>query len=55
MVGIFKRSARIGNTSKQHQETLRDLDKSFMALVSATGFTEVRKHPNICIIVTNLL
>ncbi|KAJ6071460.1 hypothetical protein N7499_009474 [Penicillium canescens] len=40
MVGVFKRSARIGNTSNEHQETLRDLDKSFMALVSATGFTE---------------
>lgn len=42
MVGIFKRSARIGNTSSAHQETLHELVKAFMALVAGTDFTEVR-------------
>ncbi|KAJ5121374.1 uncharacterized protein N7515_009335 [Penicillium bovifimosum] len=40
MVGIFKRSAKIGNTSNAHHETLLDLVKAFMALVSATDFME---------------
>lgn len=42
MVGIFKRSAKIGNTSTAHYETLLDLVKAFMALVTATDFLEVR-------------
>ncbi|KAJ5312742.1 hypothetical protein N7508_003572 [Penicillium antarcticum] len=44
MVGIFKRSARIGNASNEHQETLGDLNKSFISLVSATGFTEAEEQ-----------
>lgn len=42
MVGIFKRSAKIGNTSTAHHETLCELVKTFMALVTATDFMEVR-------------
>lgn len=41
MVGIFKRSAKIGNTSSAHQETLHELVKAFMSLVAATDFLEV--------------
>lgn len=41
MVGIFKRSAKIGNTSTAHHETLCELVKTFMALVTATDFMEV--------------
>jgi nuclear pore complex protein Nup205 len=44
MVGIFKRSARIGNSSNDHQDTLQDLETSFMSLVSATGFTEAESQ-----------
>ncbi|KAJ5757676.1 uncharacterized protein N7511_006370 [Penicillium nucicola] len=44
MVGIFKRSAKIGITSNEHQHTLRDLNKTFMALVSGTGFTEAEEQ-----------
>ncbi|KAI2733370.1 hypothetical protein CBS147332_385 [Penicillium roqueforti] len=40
MVGIFKRSAKIGNTSTAHHETLCELVKTFMALVTATDFIE---------------
>ncbi|KAJ5325647.1 uncharacterized protein N7506_008749 [Penicillium brevicompactum] len=40
MVGIFKRSAKIGNTSSAHQATLHELVKAFMSLVAATDFME---------------
>ncbi|KAJ5951988.1 uncharacterized protein N7479_010401 [Penicillium vulpinum] len=40
MVGIFKRSAKIGNTSTAHDETLCELVKAFMALITATDFME---------------
>jgi nuclear pore complex protein Nup205 len=42
VVGIFKRSANIGSTSSAHQDSLRELVKAFMALISATDFLEVR-------------
>lgn len=42
MVGIFKRFAKIGgDTAPDHQNTLCELVKSFMALVTATDFLEV--------------
>lgn len=42
MIGIFKRFAKIGGTgSADHQETISDLTKSYMALVAATGFLDV--------------
>ncbi|CAG8429751.1 unnamed protein product [Penicillium salamii] len=40
MVGIFKRSANIGNTSSAHQATLHELVKAFITLVAATDFME---------------
>ena len=43
MVGIFKQFAKIGGAGvADHHETLGDLAKSFMALVTATDFLEVR-------------
>lgn len=42
MVGIFKRSANIGNTSSAHQATLHELVKAFITLVAATDFMDVR-------------
>lgn len=43
MVGVFKRFAKIGgNAAANHQDTLCELVKSFMALVTATDFLEVR-------------
>lgn len=43
MIGIFKRFAKIGGAgAADHHETLGDLAKSFMALVTATDFLEVR-------------
>lgn len=43
MVGIFKRFAKIGGSGNaDHQETLCELVKSFMALVTAAEFLEVR-------------
>ncbi|KAJ5932503.1 hypothetical protein N7516_006992 [Penicillium verrucosum] len=44
MVGIFKRSAKIGNTSTAHHETLCELVKTFMALVTATDFMEFEEQ-----------
>ncbi|KAJ5424195.1 Protein of unknown function DUF3414 [Penicillium cf. griseofulvum] len=44
MVGIFKRSAKIGNTSTAHHETLYELVKAFMALVTATDFMEFEEQ-----------
>lgn len=42
MVGIFKRFAKIGGgAAADHQETLCELVKSFMALVAATDYLEV--------------
>lgn len=42
MIGIFKRFAKIGGAgSTDHQETISDLTKSYMALVAATGFLDV--------------
>ncbi|CAG8240342.1 unnamed protein product [Penicillium salamii] len=40
MVGIFKRSANIGNTSSAHQATLHELVKAFITLVAATDFMD---------------
>lgn len=43
MVGVFKRFAKIGgDAAADHQDALRELVKSFMALVTATDFLEVR-------------
>lgn len=43
MVGVFKRFAKIGGSGNaDHHETLCELVKSFMALVTATEFLEVR-------------
>jgi nuclear pore complex protein Nup205 len=44
IAGIFKRSANIGNTSSAHQDSLCELVKAFMALISATDFIEVRNN-----------
>ncbi|CAG7946730.1 unnamed protein product [Penicillium nalgiovense] len=44
MVGVFKRSAKIGNTSTAHHETLCELVKTFMALVTATDFMEFEEQ-----------
>lgn len=42
MIGIFKRVARIGGSgAPDHQETLGELAKAYMALVAATDFLEV--------------
>ncbi|PWY67190.1 cullin-4B [Aspergillus heteromorphus CBS 117.55] len=41
MVGIFKRFAKIGGSgAANHQDALRNLTKSYMALVAATDFLE---------------
>lgn len=46
MVGVFKRFAKIGGSTSAHHEALCELVKSFMALVTATDFLEVRfPHP----------
>lgn len=43
MVGVFKRFAKIGGEANpSHQDTLCELVKSFMALVAATDYLEVR-------------
>lgn len=43
MVGVFKRFAKIGgDAATDHQDALRELVKSFIALVTATDFLEVR-------------
>lgn len=43
MVGVFKRFAKIGgDAAAGHQDALCELVKSFMALVAATDFLEVR-------------
>lgn len=44
MVGIFKRFAKIGGggATPEINETLDGLAKSYVALVTATGFLEVR-------------
>lgn len=43
MVGIFKRFARISGTGNaDHQGTLGSLVKSYMALITATDFLDVR-------------
>ncbi|KAI9928197.1 hypothetical protein MW887_002230 [Aspergillus wentii] len=45
MVGIFKRYAKIGGSGvPDHQETLRDLTKSYMALIAATDFLEFEEE-----------
>jgi nuclear pore complex protein Nup205 len=42
MVGIFKRFGKIGGGSAaDHQHTLSNLTKSYMALIAATDFLEV--------------
>lgn len=42
MVGVFKRFAKIGGgAAADHQDTLCELVKSFMALVAATDYLEV--------------
>lgn len=44
MVGVFKRHARIGGAAAADcHETLNDLVKSYVALISATGFVEVSR------------
>lgn len=46
MIGIFKRVARIGGAgAPDHQETLGELAKAYMALVAATDFLEVYPFP----------
>lgn len=43
MVGIFKRYAKIGGVSSAgNDEVLEDLVKSYMVLITATDFVEVR-------------
>lgn len=42
MVGIFKRFAKVGGGgAADHQDALRQLTKSYMALITATDFLEV--------------
>jgi nuclear pore complex protein Nup205 len=42
MVGVFKRFAKIGGSAPaDHQATLCELVKSFMALVAATDYLDV--------------
>lgn len=44
MVGVFKRHARIGGAAAADcHETLHDLVKSYVALISAAGFVEVSR------------
>lgn len=46
MVGIFKRFARISGTgSADTTELLQELVKSYMALITATDFLDVRDFP----------
>ena len=50
MVGVFKRFARIGGSSAtDSQDTLCELVKSFIALVTATDFLEVSFTPIVCL------
>ena len=45
MVGIFKRFAKIGGGgAADHHSALTNLTKSYMALVAATDFLEVRTY-----------
>lgn len=54
MIGIFKRFAKIGGAgSADHQETISDLTKSYMALVAATGFLDVCSFLSIDLPFTN--
>lgn len=42
MVGIFKRSAKIGGElSSSHRKVFQNLTKAYVALISAAGFVEV--------------
>lgn len=48
VVGVFKRHAKIsGVAAADCHDTLNDLVKSFVALISAAGFVEVRRIPRL--------
>lgn len=45
MVGIFKRSAKIGGeVSSDNRKVIQNLVKAYVALITAAGFVEVRSY-----------
>ena len=46
MVGIFKRSAKIGGeVSVDNRKVIQNLVKAYVALITAAGFVEVSSYP----------
>ncbi|KAE8148150.1 hypothetical protein BDV25DRAFT_131493 [Aspergillus avenaceus] len=45
MVGIFKRFAKIGGGATEHHDTLKNVARSYMALITATDFLEMQQNP----------